>query len=74
MDKNYNRIVIKIGSHLIIASDKKIFSSIASQVKKIKEKNIQVIIVSSGAIATGIKQYNLPSKPKSIVENKRMLL
>lgn len=68
MDKNYNRIVIKIGSHLIIASDKKIFSSIASQVKKIKEKNIQVIIVSSGAIATGIKQYNLPSKPKSIVE------
>lgn len=64
----YKKIVIKIGSHLIIAKGKKIFSSLASQVKKIKDEGSQVIIVSSGAIATGVQQYNLPSKPKSIIE------
>ncbi|MEN3013191.1 MAG: glutamate 5-kinase [Endomicrobiia bacterium] len=65
---NYKRIVIKVGSHLIIEGSKFLFSSLASQIKKIKDKGIDVIIVSSGAIATGVLQYNLPSKPKSIVE------
>ncbi len=62
------RIVIKIGSHLIIKGGDKFLESIAKQVKEIKDKNCEVIIVSSGAIATGVKVYGLSRKPKTMVE------
>jgi glutamate 5-kinase len=65
---NKKLIVIKIGSHLIIKDEENFLKSIAQQVKKLKDDNWNVIIVSSGAIATGLKEYNITSKPKTIVE------
>jgi glutamate 5-kinase len=65
---NNKRIVIKIGSHLIIKGENTFLQSVAQQVKKLKDDGHNVIIVSSGAIATGLKEYKLISKPKSIVE------
>ena len=58
--KNSKIIVIKIGSALLVDSNKKIrnkwFSNFAKDIKKLKSKNKKVIIVSSGAIALGCKK------------------
>ena len=53
--KNAKIIVIKIGSSLLVDNNKKIrkkwLSSLAKDIKKLKDKNQRVVIVSSGAIA-----------------------
>ena len=60
--KNSKIIVIKIGSSLLVDQNKKIrkkwLSSFAKDIKKLKSKNIKIIIVSSGAIALGCKKMN----------------
>ena len=51
--KNSKTIVIKIGSSLLVDNSKKIrkkwLSSFAKDIKKLKDKNQKVVIVSSGA-------------------------
>ena len=53
--KNSKIIVIKIGSSLLVDENKKIrkkwLSSFAKDIKKLRDKNQKIIIVSSGAIA-----------------------
>ena len=60
--KNSKIIVIKIGSSLIVNDKKKIrkkwLISFAEDIKKLKNKNKKVVIVSSGAIALGCKKMN----------------
>ena len=55
--KNSKTIVIKIGSSLLVDGNKKIrkkwLSSFAKDVQKLRSKNKNIIIVSSGAIALG---------------------
>jgi len=64
--KNYKTIVIKIGSSLLVDKSKKIrkkwLSSFAKDIKKLKDKNQRVVIVSSGAIALGCKKMNINKK------------
>ena len=61
--KNSKIIVIKIGSSLLVDGDKKIrtkwLSSFGKDIKKLKDKNQKIIIVSSGAIALGCKKMNI---------------
>ena len=60
--KNSKIIVVKIGSSLIVDNFKKIrkkwLLSFAKDIKNLKSKNRQVVIVSSGAIALGCKKMN----------------
>ncbi len=60
--KNSKNIVIKIGSSLLVDENKKIrkkwLTSFAKDIKKLKFKNKNLIIVSSGAIALGCKKMN----------------
>jgi len=60
--KNSKIIVIKIGSSLLINNEKSVkkkwLSSFAKDVQKLKSKNKNIIIVSSGAIALGCKKMN----------------
>jgi len=64
--KNSKIIVIKIGSSLLVDKDKKIrkkwLSSFAKDIKKLKDKNKRVVIVSSGAIALGCIKMNFNKK------------
>ena len=52
--KNSKIIVIKIGSSLLVDQNKKIrkkwLSSFAKDIKKLRDKNQKVVIVSSGGI------------------------
>ena len=64
--KNSKIIVIKIGSSLLVDSNKKVrkdwLSSFAKDIKKLKDKNQKLVIVSSGAIALGCKKMNINKK------------
>ena len=68
--KNSKIIVIKIGSSLLVDQNKKIrkqwLSSFAKDIKKLKDKNQKVVIVSSGAIALGCKKMNYNKKKYQI--------
>ena len=61
--KNSKIIVIKIGSSLLVDGNKKVrtkwLSSFGKDIKKLKDKNQKIIIVSSGAIALGCKKMNI---------------
>jgi len=64
--KNSKTIVIKIGSSLLVDKNKKVrkkwLSSFAKDIKELKDKNKNVVIVSSGAIALGCKKINYNKK------------
>ena len=64
--KNSKKIVIKIGSSLLVDQEKKIrkkwLSSFAKDIKKLRSNNQKIIIVSSGAIALGCKKMNYSKK------------
>ena len=60
--KNSKIIVVKIGSSLLVDSNRKIrkkwLLSFAKDIQKLRLKNKKIIIVSSGAIALGCKKMN----------------
>ena len=64
--RNSKKIVIKIGSSLLVDQNKKIrkkwLTSFAKDIKKFRSNNQKVIIVSSGAIALGCKKMNYNKK------------
>ena len=68
--ENSKTIIVKIGSSLII-DEKKIIRKkwlleFAKDIKNIKKKNKNIIIVSSGAIALGCKKLNIAKKKLKI--------
>ena len=64
--KNSKIIVIKIGSSLLVDSNKKIrkkwLAEFAKDIKDLLDQNKNIILVSSGAIALGCKKLNLNKK------------
>ena len=64
--KNSKKIVIKIGSSLLIDKSKKIrvkwLTEFSKDIKELLDQTKKVIIVSSGAIAIGCKKLNLNKK------------
>lgn len=64
------RIVIKIGSNIVSGDkeglDTKRISSIARDITEVQNIGYEVIVVSSGAIAAGMKKLGLKEKPRDI--------
>ncbi|MCJ7760916.1 glutamate 5-kinase [Candidatus Bathyarchaeota archaeon] len=64
------RIVIKIGTSVLTKSDgsldKKYMREIAGQVCSLAKKKKEVILVSSGAIGSGVKELGLGTMPRDI--------
>jgi len=67
---NIKRLVIKIGTSVLLQGGSRISSTmirnISRQVRAIKDMGIDVVIVSSGAIASGMELLYLKTKPKEI--------
>lgn len=65
-----NRVIVKIGSSVLTDKDgslsESIFDKLAREISKIRDKNIEVIVVSSGAIASGMKKLGITKRPKEI--------
>ena len=67
------RIVVKVGSSVLTASDelgvnRRVLGRIASQVAKLREEGRQVVMVSSGAIAAGVKRLGFKEIPRAVPE------
>ena len=63
------RIVVKVGSNVLTADrglNLDIVRAISRQVCQLIDSGLQVILVSSGAMAAGMKKVGLPERP---VEN-----
>ncbi len=64
------RVVLKIGTSVLLDEDNEIsfdmMKRFARQVKAVKDTGLEVIIVSSGAIACGMESLGLKKKPKEI--------
>ena len=68
--KKVKTAVVKIGSSVLThgdgSLDESVFKEIAKQVFDLKQRGVRTIIVSSGAIASGMKKLGLLSKPQEI--------
>ena len=65
------RVVVKIGSNILASwnegLDMERIQAIADDVSIVQDKGYQVAIVSSGAVAAGMRKLNLKQKPKELV-------
>jgi len=68
--KNIKRIVIKIGSRILTDEDGNLdrawISALASDVAELRRKGIEVIMVSSGAVAAGRTLMGITERPRTI--------
>ncbi|HEX7838071.1 MAG TPA: glutamate 5-kinase [Kofleriaceae bacterium] len=60
------RVVVKIGSRLIADSPASRPAAIADQVTELRRRGVEVVIVSSGAIALGVRRLGLPRRPDEL--------
>ena len=65
-------LVVKVGSSLVTAEgrgiDQAALNNWAQQIATLKQQGVQIIFVSSGAIAEGIKRLGWPKRPKALNE------
>ena len=68
--KNTRRVVIKIGSTVVASRqdgvDKRRISAISGELAWLMSRGVEVIVVTSGAIASGMSRLGLAERPKSI--------
>jgi len=67
--KQARRVVIKAGSGMLTGNDglnTKVINNLSSEICGLRENGIEVVLVSSGAIASGLKKLGLTKRPKSI--------
>ncbi len=64
------RLVIKIGSNILASADQGLntrrLRAITKDISAISDRGFDIVIVSSGAIAAGLKKLGLREKPKDI--------
>ncbi|CAN5821623.1 glutamate 5-kinase [soil metagenome] len=60
------RVVVKIGSRLLADSPAGMPAAIADQVYALRQGKTEVVIVSSGAIALGVKRLRLAKRPEEL--------
>jgi len=63
-----HRVVIKLGSYVLTTPsgklDRKVFSDVVDSLVQVRERGIDCILVSSGAIASGIGRLGLKTRPR----------
>ncbi len=60
------RVVVKIGSRLLAESPAGRPAAIADQIVELRRRDVEVIVVSSGAIALGVRRLRLPGRPHDL--------
>ncbi len=60
------RVVIKIGSRLLAESPASRPAAIADQVVELRRRSVETVIVSSGAIALGMRRLGLATRPTEL--------
>jgi len=65
------RVVVKVGSAVLAGRDglsRKVLYNLSDDIFALWQKGLEVALVSSGAIASGLKKIGLPRRPDSISE------
>ncbi len=65
------RVVVKIGSNVLTGPqglDLRVIGRLCDEMCTLKEEGREFILVSSGAIAAGLKKMGLPNRPKAVPE------
>jgi glutamate 5-kinase len=60
------RVVVKIGSALLADKDVDAFSRLAADVAVLRDRQMDVVLVSSGAIALGLEVLGFSERPKDL--------
>ena len=69
------RVVIKIGSGVLTGADglnMSVIEDLTAEICALREKCIEVILVSSGAIASGMRKIGMTTRPKSVSQQQAM--
>ena len=68
--KLFKRVVIKVGTKIITSKDscldKREVGLLCAQIIKLLKSGVEVVLVSSGAIAEGMSQLQLTRRPKTL--------
>lgn len=67
--KQARRVVIKAGSGMLTGNgglNTRVINNLSRDICGLMEKGVEVVLVSSGAIASGLKKLGLTKRPKSI--------
>ncbi len=67
--KKARRVVVKLGSNVITASNSlnlEVIDAISRQISQLIDNGVEVILVSSGAMAAGLKKMELDKRPDEI--------
>jgi glutamate 5-kinase len=68
--KNIKKMVVKVGSSSLTLKtgglDRENIEKLVNEVSSLVKRGIEVIIVTSGAIAAGLEDLNIPKKPREI--------
>ena len=74
--KNYKRIVIKIGSGVLDCAqnqfDLPVLKNIVDQLAELKKSGVDICIVTSGAVSSGMRELKLTKKPGEITEKQAL--
>jgi glutamate 5-kinase len=73
--RSVKRVVVKIGSGVLTADDGlniAVIEDLTEDICSIKEKKIEIIIVSSGAIACGLRKIGISKRPQSVSQQQAM--
>src|SRR3990172_3093763 len=66
------RIVVKVGSSILASVERGLhheaFSHLAKEISELKRKGYEIILVSSGAIASGMEKLGYKTRPQSITQ------
>ncbi len=76
LDISYKRIVIKVGTSTLTYDNGKLnlrrMEKLARVISDIKNYGVQVVLVSSGAVAAGAAKVNLEHRPTTLIEKQAM--
>ncbi|MDR1309407.1 MAG: glutamate 5-kinase [Deltaproteobacteria bacterium] len=67
--RNARRLVVKIGSSQLCENDRLSlgrFRALARQVAQLRRRGLEVVLVSSGAVAAGVAKLGLPARPATL--------
>lgn len=73
--KKAKRVVVKVGSGVLTADDglnMAVIEDLTTEICALKEKCIEVVLVSSGAIASGMRKVGMKSRPNSVSQQQAM--
>jgi glutamate 5-kinase len=66
------RIVVKVGSSILASVEKglhhEVFAHLAKEISELKRQGYEIVLVSSGAIASGMEKLGYKTRPQSITQ------